>query len=173
MGVVTHGGFEYLDRHAYRACKDGYTVHALRSRYHPVGTDQPLGWLDADNIVQPCGHPARTSGVGSQCKVNLAGSNGIGRTRTGSARYIFRIERVGHGTPGGTGTVQATGKLVQVGFARQGRTSLQQFLHHFGVGCWRVGERGASGGGWYASSVNVVFDGKNQAGKRTPALVVG
>src|SRR6218665_2901169 len=159
-------------------CAAGTTPRALSNPrpglmptmlFTPAPAPHPPAGLNADDVVQPGRHAARAGGVGAQGEVDLAGGHHIGRAGTGAARHIVGMKRIRHRPVGRARAVEAAGKLVEVGFAHQACTSVEQLAHHCGVLPGPVGKIRAGRGGGAAQCVDVVLDGKAQPGQRAGA----
>ena len=109
-------------RHARRGSGDGrrhraHGVHRRRERLDALERDASVGGLEADDAAARRRCPDRSAGVGPQPDVDLAPSDGDGRSGRRPTGDAGRVERVGRRTGVLVDAAAAERQLVEVGLA--------------------------------------------------------
>ncbi len=148
------------------AGEDGDAVEGVAGGDHAGHRHQALGGLDPDDAVEGGGHPPGAGRVGAQREVGDAEGDRDGRTGGRPAGDAGGVPGVAYGAVGTAGADQAGGELVQVGLAEDDRAGRAQPRHRGRVGRGPVGVRRGARARGQAGDVDVVLDGRDQAGQR-------
>ena len=146
--------------------EDGNAIQAAARGHYAIGAEQAAGGLQADQVVERCGHASAAGRIRSEGETHQAGSHGHGRAGAGPSRDIARVKNARTGAIWRPRSHQPGSELIQIGFADGNRPGVDKGLYRGAVAVRRVGVGRASGGSRQTLQIDVVLHRKGYAIKR-------
>ena len=141
--------------------EDRDAIECAACRNHALRAEDAARGLEPHQPIEGGGHAARPRGIRAEREAGQARSHRHGRSGTGPARNVARVEHAGARAVRRARAHQAGGELIHVRLADRNRAGVHQRLHHRCAAC-RAHNRyaGTRRSGRQAGQIDIVFDGE-------------